>query len=457
MNIKKFKIGNLHGVFNYDIQFRDNTLILVGENGSCKTTLMKMLFYTLSTQWLKLLEYEFESVTLLINDSNITVAREDLKILNDELSEHHWFRRRTRRVPGSPNEKDPFFRQKLLIPSNIPFVDILSEWDTFFSSETKRRAKKLHSQMESLTTALDGIHIMYLPTYRRIETELNSILDSKNIERNDWREPEIQNSQKNPNANYTELVEFGMNDVVQARDRSLSKLKDYFRDSLNKLTLGYLGDIVSHAYQNPDIKALKEIKTEQITNVIERVDADILSDESKKNVIQMLERIQNNEEQTEEEKLEKEVIVHYFMKLWEAHKELEKQEVQISNFAELCNKYLKNKNTRYTSTEFKFMMTSKISTQIIELDQLSSGEKQIVSLFSHLYLDNKKQYFLLIDEPELSLSVQWQREFLPDIKNGDYYAGLFAVTHSPFIFDNDLQPYACGINEFVTITNQPSE
>jgi hypothetical protein len=36
---------------------------------------------------------------------------------------------------------------------------------------------------------------------------------------------------------------------------------------------------------------------------------------------------------------------------------------------------------------------------------LSSGEKQIVSLFSHLYLSGQQLFFVIIDEPELSLSV----------------------------------------------------
>lgn len=46
---------------------------------------------------------------------------------------------------------------------------------------------------------------------------------------------------------------------------------------------------------------------------------------------------------------------------------------------------------------------------------------------------------MLIDEPELSLSVPWQKKFLPDILSAESCAGLFAVTHSPFVFDNNLR------------------
>ena len=46
---------------------------------------------------------------------------------------------------------------------------------------------------------------------------------------------------------------------------------------------------------------------------------------------------------------------------------------------------------------------------------MSSGEKQIVSLFARLYLTGKDDYVILFDEPELSLSIKWQEKLLKDI------------------------------------------
>src|SRR5271155_60715 len=59
------------------------------------------------------------------------------------------------------------------------------------------------------------------------------------------------------------------------------------------------------------------------------------------------------------------------------------------------------------------------------------------------------KYFVLIDEPELSLSVPWQRKFLVDIRSASFCVGLVAVTHSPFIYDNELKRYAHGLGEFI--------
>lgn len=75
------------------------------------------------------------------------------------------------------------------------------------------------------------------------------------------------------------------------------------------------------------------------------------------------------------------------------------------------------------------------------MDALSSGEKQMVSLFARLYL-YPKQKLVLIDEPELSLSIDWQQKILPDIVNAQLCRQVIAITHSPFIFDNELDAFA---------------
>lgn len=80
----------------------------------------------------------------------------------------------------------------------------------------------------------------------------------------------------------------------------------------------------------------------------------------------------------------------------------------------------------------------------VDIDQLSSGEKQIVYKGCFLLKDANalKGSFVLIDEPEISMHPAWQMKIM------DYYKGLFtdedgvqtsqifAVTHSPFIIHN---------------------
>ena len=87
----------------------------------------------------------------------------------------------------------------------------------------------------------------------------------------------------------------------------------------------------------------------------------------------------------------------------------------------------------------------------IQLTQLSSGEKQIVSLFSKLYLESDEPSIVIIDEPELSLSIQWQQMLLPDIMRTNNCELLLTVTHSPFVFSNEFDLDAKEIRNYITM------
>lgn len=79
----------------------------------------------------------------------------------------------------------------------------------------------------------------------------------------------------------------------------------------------------------------------------------------------------------------------------------------------------------------------------IPLNQLSSGEKQEIVLFYELIFDIEHNVHLLIDEPEISLHIEWQLKFMDDLLEIAKYKGLkvTVATHSPQIINNhwDIQ------------------
>ena len=451
MKIISFRINKLHGYLDYELKFQDNTLILIGENGSCKTTIIKILFYTLSMQWGKLSKFNFDNIIITIENDVLKITKKE--IVSICAIDDHFFRRMPlhikREIMSSKGSNGIFDIERIesiCKRYNIPMEYILDEVelsvDLFPESKQSKISANIKAVASKLKEHLENIHIMYLPTYRRIEQELKVVLDGS-IDESEYRNRRMHS--RVHNSNFTELVEFGMDDVIQSRDRSLNELKDYFRKSLNQLTLGYLGDVVDEKYNDVNLTLLNDIDEETVTNIMQRVDENILSEERKRKLIKSIEKIKNEGVISVHDK----VVCHYFNKLLISHRELESKEINIRKFAEICSKYLRNKTISYDSANFTFSIVSNIADQSIEFNQLSSGEKQIVSLFSHLYLDGKRKYFVLIDEPELSLSVKWQKQFLADINKGEYCSGIVAVTHSPFIFENELDSYAHGIEEFV--------
>lgn len=73
--------------------------------------------------------------------------------------------------------------------------------------------------------------------------------------------------------------------------------------------------------------------------------------------------------------------------------------------------------------------------QPLEMEWLSSGEQHEFVLLHHLLFHVAPGALLLIDEPELSLHVTWQNEFLEDLVRIAKRIGFDAIvaTHSPYI------------------------
>lgn len=452
MEINKFRINKLHQTLNFELQFKDNTLILLGENGSCKTTIIKMLYYTLSLQWGKLAQYNFESIDIIIDNEPFSITKEDISLtatrFNDRL-----FRRMPppiRRYLLSVQENNDTIEldklQKICESFDFPFEIVLHELNLedyveLFAKKEKKQRKHSQKTISDFKKRIENVHILYLPTYRRIEQDLKVVLEGR-IDEDEFRNRKIRRYDETKS--YTELIEFGMRDVDDAIQETLTNLKESSRSSLNQLTLGYLGDIVDEKYQKINPKEIEYIEESTIHDIMNRVEESILSDNSKEKLIRTLQSIKERGIINDHDR----VVSHYFLKLYDSHKELIEKETAIREFVEICSKYLENKIMVYDSPHFDFCIKLKDIGGTIELPQLSSGEKQIVSLFNHLYLSNKKNYIVLIDEPELSLSVKWQKTFLEDVRRGEFCKGLIAVTHSPFVFDNTLDEYAHGIEEF---------
>lgn len=71
----------------------------------------------------------------------------------------------------------------------------------------------------------------------------------------------------------------------------------------------------------------------------------------------------------------------------------------------------------------------------IKLNQLSSGEKHEIIVFYNLIFKTKDNTLLLIDEPEISLHISWQKKFTEDLLKIIEYKRLNVIvaTHSPEI------------------------
>lgn len=79
------------------------------------------------------------------------------------------------------------------------------------------------------------------------------------------------------------------------------------------------------------------------------------------------------------------------------------------------------------SNEIQFVQGKDILTPY----QLSSGEKQMLVILLTVLVENNENYTLLMDEPEISLHIEWQQKLLQLIRDLNPNVQIILSTHSP--------------------------
>lgn len=76
-----------------------------------------------------------------------------------------------------------------------------------------------------------------------------------------------------------------------------------------------------------------------------------------------------------------------------------------------------------------------------DLKALSSGERHLLTFIVTVYLLGTKCDIILIDEPEISLHVRWQRKLIPLLSEIAPTSQIIAASHSPAIVHKQLNHY----------------
>jgi predicted ATPase len=278
---------------------------------------------------------------------------------------------------------------------------------------------------KEIELALTGNHIMYFPTYRRVEENLDNFVygDDKQL------------NSKN------ELLQFGMEDVQKQFNQIEQTIDRYLKEGFSKISSEILSQLVK-GFPQVDPSFLSRITETDIEIILARVGSQ-LSTEDKDDIRKIV----------FDQNIDNPSLTYFLQKLVEIYEQQKELDNSVKVFRDTCNRYLVDKELFYDESAIKIFIKSAKNSAEIPLDKLSSGEKQIISIFSKIYLSEKESRFIvLFDEPELSLSMPWQKQLLPDILNSKKCTFLLAVTHSPFIFDNELDPYAVGLNEYIHLS-----
>ena len=450
--IREFSIQGLFGYKDLYLKFKDQVLILIGENGFGKTTLLNALYFVLNNQYQKLSTIKFDRITIGLDN-------EKYSFTYDQVNEYCKYIDRRKNVDD--DGLYTFIKNNLSEEEIEYLTNIVQERNDVFTYIKKHHAlkqlppqlvyqrifnlieeKKLVSTFNNINkkVAEKNIHILYLPTYRRIEGELKDLIPN-------LRRPGIGHLYDDTERLLANdlVVKFGMQDVELRIEKIINTIRD---ESLSGFSAVY-GNMITQLLNMESLKKeVPEFNVDEIKIILDRVGINLKENDK----LNILEQIKSKSENLKDNTL----LVYFLEQLLNVYKKQEKNDIAIKTFREICNQYLSDKAFVYDESAVTLKLYRKRNNDIIvnednelRIKQLSSGEKQIISLFSRIYLEPEYNYIVLFDEPELSLSIYWQEKLLPDILKSNRCSFLLAVTHSPFIFNNELKDFTIGIQEFI--------
>ncbi len=451
--IVKFKINKLFGYQTVDINFNNNHMVVIGENGFGKTTVLNCLYYVLEKKFKQLNTVIFESIEVVfLNKKKISFSKTDLEfylkkptkyqssqfyqILKKDLQKNDI--KNLKNIINSESFSDQEKRFNVVNTLRSINIKISAPSQFIYDSINKLISETEAINFENIIDTIDSViksKILYFPTYRRIESQLDSLKKSQNPFVDYYENPFGEES----NIEYDDVIQFGMEDVKNKIENLTDEISQKSLIGFSKITGGLLSQL-SNEFQAKVTR--RKVDENKLKIILDRVGHSV-SEEDKRNIIEYISSGRRSNKG----------LLYFIDQLINLYNEQEELDLAIKQFVSTCNKYLNRKQFHFNESEVKLEIFRDNTQDVVDLNQLSSGEKQIVSLFSKVYLDRNDSIIVLFDEPELSLSIFWQERLLPDIIKSEKCNFLFAVTHSPFIYQNHLEDCAVALEDFITIEN----
>lgn len=116
------------------------------------------------------------------------------------------------------------------------------------------------------------------------------------------------------------------------------------------------------------------------------------------------------------------------------HKYINIKDERLLKLNNLFQKYFKNKEI--VATPFGISISTKDLNNDIYFEELSSGERKLIILFTIAVFSD--DLIILLDEPESSLSVVWQEQLIPDIFDNTNFKKLIIATQSPYVIESEI-------------------
>lgn len=395
--LQSVKIDQFWHRFDAGCEFRPDVNIIIGKNGTGKTTFMNILHAVLSVDVDAIASNDFESVTVSLFDGK---------------------KKRTVKATKFNDAEFPHIMVEYHISQKKYTVRFVATDDRRMAMHYRRRALEESAEVRKVLSEL--VSLSSLSVYR-----LRSSDDYEVRDRNGIR--------------LVSPVDYRLNELMQRLTHYQLELSQRARIISTKLQKDVLASILygeedskDKGYKLDFDKASEKINLVSAYSQLNAIDSDVRKkinfhvEAVDKTIAALAEK--NSENQVDFRSLE---ALRKSRKIIEmslaAETETTKIFSQINKFLSITRAFIKEKEFNFESGD---LVVSTKHGQL-ELRSLSSGEKQLLILLTEALLQKEAPCIFLADEPELSLHIEWQRMIIPAIVELNPNSQVIAATHSP--------------------------
>lgn len=121
-------------------------------------------------------------------------------------------------------------------------------------------------------------------------------------------------------------------------------------------------------------------------------------------------------------------------------------------FQDLVDKLFAETGKRLVRTKNEILF-SQIGEELTPY-QLSSGEKQLLAILLTVLTEDNQHYVLFMDEPEVSLHIDWQQKLIEMILDLNPNVQIILTTHSPAVIMNGWMDKVTEVSDIVVGDSQ---
>ena len=419
MKINSIKVEKLFEIFDYNISFSgsENVLIITGPNGFGKTMILNVIFNLFNRKFIFFQKLVFEKITVFLeNDISIIISKKSEKDkslvkftftqngkelyvfdYSDKLESDVW-KSISRFLPVARISENTWMDHRT---NRVLDMDILlNEYADQLPEEVSKNLLKIKS------------------------TEINEILDSIKVHL--IREQRLFKKVINTERNYREEKDQTiMIETIQTYAKELKQLI-----SLNLQQSFKISQQLDSSYPDRLVKEKSKLTEEEYTTRFEKLKVK-QAKLSKNGLYESKQQLLGYSQE------DSKALLVYLNDLENKLSVFDDLLEKLELFTGILNERRFTFKTIQVDREKGFYFNTSKGKEL-ELNQLSSGEQHEVVMLYELIFNAKPNILVLIDEPEISLHVTWQKEFLNDLLKIIKIQNIqvLIATHSPSIIND---------------------